>query len=160
MELRPPGAGGVSIPCNVKFDFDERGSISAMTFSSFLGIQLNTSKQFTLRLKESPPSAGHPADKIVGAATSAPGTVSSGNDASGLDDPQRAWARMFSALVESNAQRETDERERQYQALRHAINEADKCPHYGGAGAYRYVDAAGMLQSRQCPSCAGSGKAF
>jgi hypothetical protein len=48
MALKPPDASGMSIPCNVKFEFDKNGLVSAMTFASLLGIRFPDSKHCIL----------------------------------------------------------------------------------------------------------------
>jgi hypothetical protein len=76
------------------------------------------------------------------------------------DSSEQGFAEFLGALVQANAQQQAAEQERQYQEFRKALQNASVCSRCGGAGTYRYVDAAGVLQAPSCPSCLGSGRSY
>jgi len=77
-----------------------------------------------------------------------------------VDPASQAAAEFLEALLgagaEQHRQQQADPR---YQRFKQSLENASVCPRCGGAGVYRYVDGSGVLQSRACPSCYGSGRA-
>jgi len=87
--------------------------------------------------------------------------ATSEREASQADDSDRAVANFLGTLIQAGMQQQQQaERDPRYQQFRQGLENASRCPRCGGAGVYRYVDDAGVLQSRSCPSCLGSGRAF
>lgn len=73
----------------------------------------------------------------------------------------RAAAEFMGALIGAGIeQQQRQQADPRYQRFKQSIEKASACPRCGGAGTYRYVDGRGVLQSRSCPSCYGSGRAY
>jgi len=72
----------------------------------------------------------------------------------------QAAAEFLGALLGAGAeQQRRQQADPRYQRFKQSLEHASVCPRCGGAGVYRYVDGNGVLQSRACPSCYGSGRA-
>ncbi|MCC9601045.1 hypothetical protein LOC67_10855 [Stieleria sp. JC731] len=77
------------------------------------------------------------------------------------DEASRAAAEFLGALLGASAeQQRRQQNDPRYQRFKQSIENTAICPRCGGAGVYRYVDGNGVLQSRSCPSCYGSGRSF
>jgi len=64
---------------------------------------------------------------------------------------------LLQSLAAEAARQERERKRGEYERFKNAIERSRVCGQCGGAGNYRYVDGAGNLVVKQCPSCRGSG---